>query len=61
VKSLRNKVFPSAEGVGAGGSTPNMGYPGTVRDGSPALAECTEPRCDVYFDYAFTDVYVARS
>ena len=36
-------------------------YPGTVRDGSPALAECTEPRCDVYFDYAFTDVYVARS
>jgi hypothetical protein len=36
-------------------------YPGTVRDGSPALAECTEPRCDVYFDYAFTDVYVASS
>ncbi len=36
-------------------------YPGTVRDGSPALAECLEPRCDVFFDYAITDVYVARS
>ena len=36
-------------------------YPGTVRDGSPALAECLEPRCDVFFDFAITDVYVARS
>jgi hypothetical protein len=36
-------------------------YPGTVRDGSPALAECLEPRCDVFFDFATTDVYVARS
>ncbi len=36
-------------------------YPGTVRDGSPALAECLEPRCDVFFDFALADVYVARS
>ena len=36
-------------------------YPGTVRDGSPALAECLEPRCDVFFDYVLTDVYVALS
>jgi hypothetical protein len=35
--------------------------PGIVRDGSLALAECLEPRCDVFFDYALADVYVARS
>jgi hypothetical protein len=36
-------------------------YPGTVREDSLALAECTEPRCDVFFDFPITDVYVARS
>jgi hypothetical protein len=34
-------------------------YPGTTRDGSPALAECIDPRCDVYFDFAIADVYAA--
>ena len=29
--------------------------------GTPALAECPEPRCDVYFDFAISDVYVVRS
>jgi hypothetical protein len=35
-------------------------YPGLAGDGSPALAECSNPRCDVYFDFAATDVYVDR-
>ncbi len=34
-------------------------YPGRVRDGSPALAECLSPTCDVYFDFAETEVYAA--
>jgi hypothetical protein len=34
-------------------------YPGTARDGSPALAECLDPRCDVYFDFPIADVYAA--
>ena len=34
-------------------------YPGLVRDGSPALAECADPRCDVYFDFAIAEVYAA--
>jgi hypothetical protein len=34
-------------------------YPGRVGDGSPALAECINPSCDVYFDFADTDVYAA--
>ncbi len=33
-------------------------YPGRVRDGSPALAECLHPRCDVYFDFDPADVYI---
>jgi hypothetical protein len=32
-------------------------YPGRARDGSPALAECPNPTCDVYFDYDDKDVY----
>jgi hypothetical protein len=36
-------------------------YPGTARDGSPALAECADPRCDVYFDFAIADVYAAAA
>lgn len=32
-------------------------YPGRSRDGSPALAECVNPGCDVYFDYEDTNVY----
>ena len=34
-------------------------YPGRVRDGSTALAECPNPTCDVYFDFAEADVYAA--
>jgi hypothetical protein len=34
-------------------------YPGRSRDGSPALAECLNPACDVYFDFAEADVYAA--
>lgn len=34
-------------------------YPGHASDGSPALAECLNPQCDVYFDFAETDVYAA--
>ena len=37
-----------------------VAYPGQARDGSPTLAECTDPRCDVYFDFAIRDVYAAR-
>ena len=36
-------------------------YPGLVGKGTPALAECSNPRCDVYFDFAVDDVYVLRS
>ena len=36
-------------------------YPGTVRDGSPALAECADPRCDVYFDFDPSEVYAAAT
>jgi hypothetical protein len=32
-------------------------YPGRARDGSPALAECASPSCDVYFDCGESDVY----
>ncbi len=32
-------------------------YPGRVGDGSPALAECLGPACDVYFDFVEADVY----
>ena len=32
-------------------------YPGRSRDGSPALAECLGPTCDVYFDFHESDVY----
>jgi hypothetical protein len=36
-------------------------YPGTVRDGSPTLAECADPRCDVYFDFDPSEVYAAAT
>ena len=36
-------------------------YPGPAGDGSPALAECADPRCDVYFDFALADVYAVCS
>jgi hypothetical protein len=36
-------------------------YPGRVPDGSPALAECAEPRCDVYFDFDPAEVYAAAT
>ena len=32
-------------------------YPGRAGDGSPALAECAGPRCDVYFDFDPGEVY----
>jgi hypothetical protein len=35
-------------------------YPGQAGHGTPALAECVDPRCDVYFDFAITDVYAVR-
>ncbi len=35
-------------------------YPGRSRDGSPALAECLNPSCDVYFDFAEADVYATE-
>ena len=35
-------------------------YPGRTRDGSPALAECPGPRCDVYFEFDPAEVYAAR-
>jgi hypothetical protein len=35
-------------------------YPGRSRDGSPALAECLNPACDVYFDFTEADVYISE-
>ena len=35
-------------------------YPGRAGDGSPALAECVAPRCDVYFEFDPAEVYAAR-
>jgi len=35
-------------------------YPGRAGDGSPALAECLNPRCDLYFDFDLTEVYAVR-
>ena len=35
-------------------------YPGRAGDGSPALAECPGPRCDVYFEFDPDEVYAAR-
>ncbi len=32
-------------------------FPGAAPDGSPTLAECVDPRCDVYFDFDPADVY----
>ena len=37
-----------------------VSYPGRARDGSPALAECLNPACDVYFDFAEADVYATE-
>jgi hypothetical protein len=34
-----------------------VAYPGRGRGGEPAMAECL--RCDVYFDFADAEVYVA--
>jgi len=36
-------------------------YPGKAGDGSPALAECPDPRCDVYFAFDPARVYAARA
>ncbi len=36
-------------------------YPGRAGDGSPILAECVNPRCDVYFDFVAADVYLQHS
>jgi hypothetical protein len=35
-------------------------YPGRAGDGSPALAECLAPRCDVYFEFDPAEVYAAQ-
>ncbi len=32
-------------------------YPGRAGDGSLALAECLDPRCDVFFDFNLAEVY----
>ena len=32
-------------------------YPGRAGDGSPALAECPRPSCDLYFDFDPARVY----
>jgi hypothetical protein len=34
-------------------------YPGALGDGSVALAECADPRCDIFFDFDPADVYAA--
>ena len=36
-------------------------YPGRAGDGSPALAECADPRCDLYFAFDPARVYAARA
>ena len=36
-----------------------VAYPGRGRSGAPAMAECA--RCDVYFDFADDEVYVAEA
>jgi hypothetical protein len=36
-------------------------YPGPARDGSATLAECADPRCDVYFDFDPAEVYAAAT
>ena len=36
-----------------------IAYPGRGRSGEPAMAECD--RCDVYFDFADAEVYVAEA
>ena len=36
-------------------------YPGPARDGSTTLAECADPRCDVYFDFDLAEVYAAAT
>ena len=36
-------------------------YPGHARDGSSALAECADPRCDLYFDVDPARVYAAHA
>jgi hypothetical protein len=38
-----------------------VSYPGVLGDGSVALAECADPRCDIYFDFDLSDVYAASS
>ena len=35
-------------------------YPGRAGDGSSVLAECADPRCDLYFDFDPARVYAAR-
>ena len=36
-------------------------YPGYATDGWPALAECADPRCDLYFDFDPTRVYATHA
>lgn len=36
-------------------------YPGCDRAGSPALAECADPGCDLLFDFDPARVYAARA
>ena len=38
-----------------------VAYPGLSGDGSPAMAECARPRCDLYFDFDPAEVYAARA
>jgi len=38
-----------------------VAYPGVLGDGSVALAECADPRCDIFFDFDLADVYAASA
>ena len=38
-----------------------VAYPGTARDGSPALAECADPGCDLFFCFDPARVYAAEA
>ena len=33
-------------------------HPGHTRDGYPTLAECADPRCDLYFEFDPARVYL---
>jgi len=38
-----------------------VAYPGVLGDGSVALAECVNPRCDIFFDFDLAAVYAASA